>query len=178
MGQDLRLSNVRIITGRLDAANIHYASGGSGLLYSLGLSDHFRDWDITTDAPFEVIADALQGIPWTDSPSGDYPFASSYRISIPHDTLPIDLFGGFAIHTESGVCRLHSYSTTVWEQIRMGSPLVWAIAYSLMNRQDKALKLFDYLREHGADREQLQRLLEEPLPEVLRSKLLALSSST
>lgn len=168
---------IHSITDRLDKASIPYASGGSGLLYSLGLTDQVRDWDLTTDAPIEAVTDALQGIAWTRAVSGDYPFASSYRLSIPSDMLPIDLIGGFAIHSETGLCRLPSYSSGVWEQIRMGSPEVWAVAYSLMNREEKAQKLLAYLQKHGANQEQLRKLLQEPLPDPLRSKLQTLSTT-
>ncbi|WP_282938252.1 hypothetical protein [Paenibacillus sp. RC67] len=178
MNHPFSLTAVSTVTNRLKDANIHYASGGSGLLYSLGLTEQVRDWDITTDAPIEAVVNALQGIHWTQALSGDYPFASSYRISILHNTLPIDLIGSFAIYSEAGLCRLPSHSAAVWEQIPMGSPEIWAVAYSLMNRQDKAFKLFAYLQAHGANHERIHQLLQEPLPKPLQSKLLTLLPSS
>ncbi|WP_079911099.1 hypothetical protein [Paenibacillus sp. 32352] len=175
MGLHSILTAAKSITERLDAAGIPYASGGSGLLYSLGLTEQVRDWDITTEAPLEDVEKALKGISWTRAVSGDYPFASSYRLSITHGSLPVDLIGGFAIHTDAGLCRLYSHSSRVWEGIPMGSPEVWAAAYALMNREEKANKLFSYLTECGADQERLQQLLQEPLPEPVRSRLLALT---
>jgi hypothetical protein len=35
------------------------AVGGSGLLAALGLIDHVRDWDVTTDGPSTVVEAAL-----------------------------------------------------------------------------------------------------------------------
>lgn len=168
---NVSLSSAQRVAALLEAEGIHYASGGSGLLYSLGLVSHVRDWDLTTDAPLEAVTAALQGIPYSLVPSGDYPFASGYRLSVQDDALPLDIIGGFAIHCERGICRLPSYSSFIWEGIRMGSPEVWAVAYALMNRTEKAQQLFSYLQEKGARRDIVERMLEEPLPQPIRSQL-------
>ncbi|MDF2961381.1 MAG: hypothetical protein K0S39_3116 [Paenibacillus sp.] len=171
---NLSLEPVRLLIQQLDKAGIRYASGGSGLLYSLGLTDEVRDWDLTTDAAYEEIEAALQGWVWAVSTSGDYPFASSFRMTIADERLPIDLIGRFAIHSEKGICRMPAISPFEWQRIRMGSPEVWAVAYALMDRNAKANKLFTYLQDHGANRDTLQRLLSEPLPDSLRLRLLGL----
>ncbi|TDF92177.1 hypothetical protein [Paenibacillus piri] len=170
----LELESVRLLARRLDEAGIGYASGGSGLLYSLGLSEQVHDWDVTTDAPYEQVAAVLCGLPWAASPCGDYPFASSYRLTIADERLPIDVIGQFAIHSGTGICRLPAFVSTDWLGIRMGSPEVWAAAYTLMGRETKAELLLSYLERSGADRDAVQRLLSEPLPEPLRSRLLRL----
>ncbi|ULL13261.1 hypothetical protein DVH26_01455 [Paenibacillus sp. H1-7] len=168
---NVSLSSAQRVAALLEAEGIHYASGGSGLLYSLGLVSHVRDWDLTTDAPLEAVTAALQDIPYALVPSGDYPFASAYRLSAQDDALPLDIIGGFAIHSEHGICRLPSHSPFIWENIRMGSPEVWAVAYGLMNRIEKSQLLFAYLQEKGASRDIVERMLEEPLPEPLRCQL-------
>lgn len=165
------LMSVQNITARLEAGGIEYASGGSGLLYSLGLAEAVRDWDLMTDAPLQSVAEALQGIAWTTVQSGDYPFASSYRLSIHDDALPLDVFGGFAIHSSAGLCRFPARSSFVWESIRMGSPELWAVAYALMERKEKARLLFAYLHRHGASREMVELMLNEPLPQPIREEL-------
>lgn len=175
---NLCVSPVQLITARLEAGGVAYASGGSGLLYSLGLVEQVRDWDVTTDAPLEAVAAALQGIPWSTVPSGDYPFASSYRLSIHDESLPVDVIGRFAIHSESGLCRLPAHSSFIWENIRMGSPEIWAVAYALMNRTEKAQLLFGYIQEHGSSKETLERLLREPLPPTIRERLQQLLSTS
>lgn len=144
------------------------------MLYSLGLSVQVRDWDLTTDAPYEDVAAALHGLPWKQAASGDHPFASSYRLSIDDTQLPIDIIGRFAIHSDHGICRLPALSSFEWQGIPMGSPEVWAVAYSLMGHEAKADKLFAYLHNQGAKPAALQQLLGEPLPDLLRSRLATL----
>src|SRR5262245_59362199 len=51
--------------GRLETAGVQVALGGSGLLAALGLADRVRDWDLTTDAPYERVTEALAGVPYT-----------------------------------------------------------------------------------------------------------------
>jgi hypothetical protein len=171
---NISLESVKRITGLLDAAGLGYASGGSGLLYSLGLTQAVRDWDLTTDAPLESVTHALQGVAWISLTSGDYPFASSYRLSIEDPRLPIDIIGRYAIHSEHGLCRLPALAAFQWNGLSMGSPEIWTAAYTLMKRDQKAELFYDYLQEHGADPAVLRLLLAEPLPGPLRTKLLQL----
>ncbi|NOU92009.1 hypothetical protein GC093_02000 [Paenibacillus sp. LMG 31456] len=170
----LSLDSVQLLMKQLDGSGISYASGGSGLLYSLGLTNQVHDWDLTTDDPYEDVAAALHGWSWTQSSSGDHPFASSYRIHVADQRLPIDMIGQFAIHSQYGICRLPALSSFEWQGIPMGSPEIWAVAYALMNRKPKADMLFSYLQQHNANQDILQLLLAEPLPDFLRSKLLSL----
>lgn len=170
----MNLASVQQITQRFDAAGITYATGGSGLLYALGLTERVRDWDLTTDAPFEAVAQALQDIDFISLPSGDYPFASSYRLSVEDNDLPVDIIGRYAIHSESGICQLATWVTSTWQSLNIGSPEIWAAAYTLMKRDSKAELLFSYITEKGANREIVQSLLEEPLPSTLRSRLQSL----
>ncbi|SFL93030.1 hypothetical protein SAMN03159341_11227 [Paenibacillus sp. 1_12] len=170
----MNLESVQTITQRLDAAGIAYASGGSGMLYALGLTERVRDWDLTTDTSYETVAQALQDIDCISLPSGDYPFASSYRLSVEDTGLPVDIIGQFAIHSEFGICQLPTWITHTWKGLQMGSPEIWAAAYSLMKRDSKAELLFSHITEHGANHEIVHRLLDEPLPTNLRSRLQSL----
>lgn len=165
------------VTSALDKANIEYALGGSGLLYSLGLVDSVRDWDLTTEAPLDDVLAALSHLYCLPAPCGDYPFASSYRLSIHAEEPHIDLFGSFTIQTEAGLCRLPAIPTTQWHGITVGSPEVWFVAYSLMNRNEKAEKLLSYLQDNGANQEIINLLLHEPLPTSLRVVLRQFASS-
>jgi hypothetical protein len=173
----LSLESVQQITQRLDAAGIVYASGGSGLLYSLGLTQRVGDWDLTTDASYEAVAEALQGIDWITLPSSDYPFSSSYRLSFEDVGLPVDIIGQYSIHSEHGICQLPTFAAYQWHGLQMGSPEVWATAYALMKRQPKAELLFNYLGMHDVNQEVVQRLLAEPLPDHIRERLQKLDQS-
>lgn len=159
------------VTTALDKANIEYALGGSGLLYSLGLVDLVRDWDLSTEAPLPIVMAALGHLHCQSAPSGDYPFASSYRLSIHAEEPHIDLFGSFSIHTEAGLCRLPAIPTFVWQGITVGSPEIWFVSYSLMSRTEKADKLLSYLQTNGANKEIVKMLVKEPLPASLQSTL-------
>ncbi|OXM83188.1 hypothetical protein [Paenibacillus rigui] len=182
---NLALQSIHTLTRQFEAAGIPYASGGSGLLYSLGLARQVRDWDLTTDAAYGEVAVILDelGLVWHRAAAGDYPFASSYRITIKEaadasgETMPIDLIGSFAIHSESGLCRLPSLAAFEWEGLRMASPEVWAAAYSLMGRQDKAEALWSYLRQHGANKRAVSRMAAEPLPPGIRSRLMEIPAA-
>ena len=132
------LESLLVLTKLLEQADIPYALGGSGLLYSLGMIDRVRDWDLTTEASFAEVMSVLGQFEHTASPSGDFPFASSYRIAFRHAQPEIDLFGNFSIQTESGLCRLPAIPTFCWEGVHVGSPEVWFVAYSLMKRLEKA----------------------------------------
>ncbi|MGD8190751.1 hypothetical protein ACQCN2_12295 [Brevibacillus ginsengisoli] len=166
------------VTKHLEQANITYALGGSGLLYSLGLIERVRDWDITTEAPLEEVMSALDHLAHTASPSGDYPFASSYRISFHHAQPEIDLIGNFSILSEAGTCQLPTIPTFRWEGVAVGSPEVWYVAYYLMNRMDKAQLLHRYLKQHGFNSEVMNKLLSQPLPDDLRTGVIALAEAS
>lgn len=171
------LHHIRRTMRQLEDAGIRCALGGSALLYSLSLAAQVRDWDLTTDAPLEAAVRALEqaGLAWEAEPSGDYPFASSYRLSLrageADGALPVDLIGGFSIHSDTGLCRLPSSPAFEWEGLPMAAPETWAAAYALMGRQAKAELLFAYLRRHGAHAERMRSLLAEPLPASIRAEL-------
>ena len=145
------------------------ALGGSGLLKSLGLVEGVRDWDLTSDAPWEQVEPALAGLDWRPAPCGDGPFASQYRIAIAAGDKEIDLMGEFAIRTEAGVVALPTVVCSQWQGLPVGSPEVWAVAYRLMERHAKADLLSGWLRENGARVEMVERLLREPLPAGVRA---------
>jgi hypothetical protein len=141
----------------LDELRIEYALGGSGLLYSMNLIDKVNDWDITTDCPQKELTRALDNFEWAFAPSGDYPFASLYRISIPRHN--IDIIGKHGIHTNQGICELPTIFTSSWKGIKIGSPEVWFVAYTLMGRHHKASLLYNYLERNGADSSVINKLL-------------------
>ncbi|MFK7692427.1 hypothetical protein [Paenibacillus sp. HJGM_3] len=172
------LEPLQAVTSRLHAAGIGYALGGSGLLYALGLTDKVRDWDLTTSAPVQAVQAALLDLPVQTIVSGDYPFASDYKLLV-HETDPqVELIGGFAIHSPAGLCRIPPLlGGAVWNGITLGSPEVWYVAYALMGRRPRAELLLHYMQggpvPHGRP-ETLNRLLQEPLPADIRRELLTL----
>lgn len=159
------------VVEQLGRSGVTVALGGSGLLCSLGLVEGARDWDLTTDAPWEQVEPALAGLSWHLAPFGDGPFASQYRIAITAGDKEIDLMGAFAIRTEAGVVALPTVVCSEWQAIPLGSPEVWAVAYRLMERHVKADLLSGWLKTTGARRDLIERLLREPLPEGVRAEV-------
>jgi hypothetical protein len=132
----LILNDLINFTKQLEKFDIEYALGGSGLLYSLNFIDEVNDWDITTDCPYDELVRALSNFEWEQSTSGDYPFASKYRLSISNPN--IDIIGYFGIHTEMGIFKFPTTTSFIWNEIKVGSPESWFVAYTLMGRTTKA----------------------------------------
>lgn len=153
------------------AHGISYALGGSGLLLSLNLLEEVNDWDVTTDCPLEQLVRSLQPLRVELKTSGDYPFASDYRVQVITYGKPVEIIGGFKLHAENGIVKLPTVPAQKWNGIHLGSPEVWAAAYALMKRPAKAEKLLQYLRLNGADASIIKQLCAEPIPDSLKQTL-------
>ena len=154
----------------LEDSGLDCALGASGLLISLGLWSEAHDWDLTTDAPIERVRAALGSFrtEWHGS-SGIH---ADQKLVI--DGGEVECIVGFAIRSETGVARIPTVITRRWRGAPVGSPEAWAVAYTLLGREHKAGLLFDWLAAGGADDGILERLLSEPLPPALASRLRAL----
>ncbi|MEF2965859.1 hypothetical protein V3851_08465 [Paenibacillus sp. M1] len=130
----------------LEKNNIKYALGGSGLLYYLNLIGSVNDWDITVECPKDKLVKAINGYDWEEQRSGDYPFASQYRLSIGSHN--IDFIGSFAFYAEDEVLKLPVSVYGNWDGINLSSPEIWYIAYFLMGRKEKARLILSYLKEN------------------------------
>jgi hypothetical protein len=133
------------IGNRLHQHDVIFALGGSGLLASLGLVDDVRDWDLTTDASWEKVKPALEGLNYTLIPPNGI-FATQYLCQIRIDTTVIELMGSFAIYTSAGT--KHAVRTRIlryWNNVPVGCPEEWARAYDLIGRPEKAQLLQNYL---------------------------------
>ncbi|WP_407269916.1 hypothetical protein [Radiobacillus sp. PE A8.2] len=74
------LKQVTKVVQALETYDIAYALGGSGLLYSLGLTNDVGDWDITTN---ETKTKVIQSIATSDYEAlacGEYPYGTKYKI--------------------------------------------------------------------------------------------------
>ncbi|HTM56923.1 MAG TPA: hypothetical protein VL123_00760 [Candidatus Udaeobacter sp.] len=167
------------VVGALERASVTCALGASGLLISLGIWSEAHDWDLTTDAPIERVRAALASFESTWHGSSGIHADQKLVVGAGE----VECIVGFAIRSEAGVARIPTVVTARWRGVPVGSPEAWAVAYTLLGRDEKAALLFDWLTVHGADEDIRRRLLEQPLPGNVAARLSALpprdtSSST
>ncbi|MGP0576863.1 hypothetical protein ACTP13_07580 [Paenibacillus peoriae] len=136
------------IIRRFEEDEITYSLGGSGLLYYFNLTDLVNDWDLMVECPKDTLLKAIDGYDWIEQDSGDYPFASKYRIHI--TSLRIDIIGGFAFYAEGEVVHLPTshIRNREWDGIKVSSPEIWYVAYYLMGREEKSNLILGYLKTH------------------------------
>jgi hypothetical protein len=128
----------------LEANQITYALGGSGLLYYLKLIDSVNDWDITVECSKDTLTEVIKRYDWVEQRSGDYPFASQFRLSV--DSPRIDFIGHFALYSESELIPLPVSTLGEWDGIKLSSLEVWYAAYYLMGRKERANLILSYLK--------------------------------
>lgn len=168
------LGPLAVIVGRLEGAGITVAIGGSGLLAALGLTDTVRDWDLTTDAGLDPVLAALAGERVEHQGSDE--LHADQKLMLAGGTIEVIL--GFAFHTGRGVVRIPTLVTGRWEGLPLGSPEAWAVAYHLLGRHEKSETLWRALGSRGADRAAVTRMLREPLPPALATRLGNLPTSS
>lgn len=152
---------------RLERAGVACALGGSGLLAALGLADHVRDWDFTTDAPVEQVIAAATGHAYRHV--GSDALHADQKLTF--DALGVEVIVGFSFFVEGGVVHIPTHASGWWNGVRLGSPECWAVAYDLLGRPAKADLLFAWLDQHGADSVIVERLLAQPLPQALAARM-------
>lgn len=158
---------------RLEGAGLVCALGGSGLLAALGLAGQVRDWDLTADAPIERVKAALAGERFGHKGPDD--LHADQKLMLADGE--VELILQFAFRTPGGVVRIPTWVSGRRDGIPLGSPEAWAVAYHLLGRESKSEALLGYLETRGADPGTIARLLEEPIPTGLASRLTALSTS-
>jgi hypothetical protein len=138
---------LRTVLAALADAGIAAAVGGSGLLAALGLADHVRDWDLTTDADPRAVEAALTsaGIPYIPQPSGDDTYATRARLHVDGGDHDIDIIVGFAVRTGETIHELPTRITGHWLGLPLADPAVWADAYHLIGRHTPAATLETWL---------------------------------
>ena len=174
------LAPLHAALARLAAAGVPHALGASGLCAALGLVERVNDWDVTCDADLATLERLFADVPAT--PFGNSGCHADHKLNL--EGGGIELIARFAFFVPGGVVRIPTLVTRTWQDVPVGSPEAWAVAYALMGEYDepahrerrrgRAEALFGWLGAHGADAEALARLGREPLPEFLAARLAAL----
>ena len=168
------LEPLREVARRLDTAEIQWALGGSALMHALGLVDVVRDWDLTVDISQDAAHDALRDL--TPTLHDNFGIHADHKVVCFDGTVEVICqFAFFRPHGGSGVIRIPTIVTGMWNGFPIGSPEAWAVAYALMigekpGRAEKADALFTWAREHG-DAQRLAIMLAEPVPEEIAARL-------
>jgi hypothetical protein len=128
---------VRIVAA-LRERGLPVAVGGSALLASLGLVDRVRDWDITCEGEPAVVTAALDrlGLAWTAPTSAGRPFARRASSSTPGITRSTCSWA-----SPPGTATGSSPFPGEWRGLPIADPQVWAQAYRLIGRPERAALL-------------------------------------
>jgi hypothetical protein len=166
---------------RLTAAGVPCALGASGLLASLGLVDHVRDWDLTAEGDVRAIAALFADLP--HELAGHSGIHADHKVMLPGES--VEVIVNFAFAVEGPVIRIPTLVRGTWNGVATASPECWAVAYWLMGeyegvprRRERAELLFDYVEENGPDPEALRLLLAQPLPEFITRRLITLQAAS
>lgn len=167
------LEPVLAVVLRLQTDGLTVALGGSGLLAAHGLVRQVRDWDLTTDAPGELVEPLLEGLDYIDG-TDPVKFRTERRLVIRAGGTEVDLMCRFAVPGEQGTCHIPTLVTGTWQGLPLASLEAWAVAYWMMGRWPKAELVLGHLAAAGVDPARLERVLAEPLPPDLQRRLAAL----
>jgi len=158
------------VIARLEGAGLTCALGGSALLAHLHLIHEVRDWDVTAEADPPAIRAALADLPAEEF--GESGVHADHKLTLAG--IDVEVIARLAFLTAGGVCRIPTRISERVHGIPMASPEAWAVAYTLLERAEKAELLFGHLATHGADREVCAALLAQPLPEPLARRVATL----
>lgn len=135
----------------LRAHGAEAAVGGSGLLAALGLVDHVRDWDVTTDAQTATVEAALRsmGVTYTPTTAGGGVYGTRARFIVAAHDHEVDVLVGFALRDGDRIVPLPTRVTRTWRGLPMADPLIWLRAYRLLGQWERADRLQEWMDEHG-----------------------------
>ena len=171
---------LRDLLARLDHSGLRYALGASGLLAALGLVTKVNDWDVQVDASIDELERACAGL--GSARFGNDRMHADHKLSF--DAERVELIAEFAFFPPgSGLVRIPFAVCGSWQGVPLASPTAWAAAYALMGeledsprRRERAHLLFEWLRGREPERDVIDALLAQPVPEDLAARLRALSS--
>jgi hypothetical protein len=171
------LALLQDVSARLTAAGVVHALGTSGLLFARGLVDHANDWDLTCECSLETLQQVFAGEP--QEACGNGGIHADHKLQLHGGA--IELIARYAFFSGADVIRIPTLVAEPWNGVPLGMLEPWAAAYWLMGhledvprRRERADLIYRHLLRHGADAAALERVLAEPLPEALATRLRAL----
>ncbi|KAK3185246.1 hypothetical protein K4F52_005946 [Lecanicillium sp. MT-2017a] len=150
------INTVSEIVKYLRREGLPVAVGGSALLASLGIVDHVNDWDVTTEGDISKVTRALVagGFEWKRLLDTERPFATAARFVVHASDHDIDVIVGFAAWDGDEVVELPVRESHTWLGLPMADPAVWARAYRLIGRTQRAELLDAWLAGRGIARQE------------------------
>jgi hypothetical protein len=162
------------VHARLERAGIAHALGASGLLFALGLWDHVGDWDMNVEADHDVLGPLFADLAPVRFGSSGIHADSKLQLF----DAQVEVIVRMAIVAEGKVVRIPTLPRDEWNGVPLGSLEAWAVAYALLGREEKSELGFRALAERGAEPAAVERMLAEPLPAALASRLAGLAKRT
>lgn len=133
------------------AARGRVVLGGSALLYTLGLTETVRDWDLVTDVPADQVAEmlAVRGVPAVRRSGDSLQFATAALFQVHPGDHSIDVMVDFAVRASGETVPIPPRAWRPWNEMMLAAPQDWELAYRLMGRVEKADLLHDWLVNSG-----------------------------
>jgi hypothetical protein len=175
-----------MIAMSLNKSELLWAVGGSLMLHFCSLEDHPNDIDLFVSyEEVEQVVTLLKklGTQVYTKEQGSYLTRGFYEFVI--NDVHIDVISGFRFQSEEGLFEypFDALSVTSFHQLNnVVIPLIsiedWYILYQVIpDKQEKAAKIEEFFFQQGIMHPYLlQRLMEQPLPEIVRNKVAMLLS--
>lgn len=136
----------------LQAEGLRPAIGGSGLLVAHGLSDVANDWDVTLDAAPSTVTGILSraDVQYSDGTyASDRSSGNCRRYIVNGGDHQVDVVVNFSLRAPTGPIPLPARVTGHWRGLPLADPVVWARAYRLLGKPNKAELLEHWLNQQS-----------------------------
>lgn len=169
---------------KLNQLGIVWAAGASSVLYEHGLTSSVNDLDILVRLEDAAKLDAFLEPYAVKPPETDHPkYKTAFFREYVVDGTEIDLISGFAIVHDQGVYH-YQFDYDAIDRVAIlngvGVPMAaledWYVLYMLMDRKENKVELIEtHFGANGIEAPyRLQKALQQPLPENVRARILAL----
>jgi len=170
------LEVLKLITKRLEKANIEYIIGGSLILYSYGIIENCHDIDILfQQSDIEKVLFEFKDLIFISENERPSRYLTNLFMETVVDGVPIDFIFGFAISINKNrfqpdfryrkkLIDHKSYSVGLMED--------WYVIYLLIgNREDKIRIMDEYFQTNPPEPKEILRLVNHKFPNSITDKL-------